>query len=118
MIAVDTELLARGLAYYRQRLFGPEGRPRYDTRSTYPLDSQALAQGIETFSLAGGVDESARTFARTVFAFGQRAMRSRDGLYLFQRRQLWKNATPHMRWTIAPMLLALVHLARAEASTR
>ena len=117
-VAVDSDVVTRGLAYYRQHLFGPDGTPRYDIKSTYPLDSQALAQGIETFALAGSEDAGARAFARMVFEFGQRAMRSRDGLYLFQRRPHWKNPTPHVRWTIAPMLLALVHLARVEATAR
>jgi hypothetical protein len=33
-----------------------------------------------------------------------------DGLPIFQRRRLWSNRTPHFRWVVAPLLLALSHL--------
>ena len=45
-------------------------------------------------------------------------MRRRDGLFIFQRRRLWANRTPHMRWAQATMLLAMAHLRRADAEAR
>ncbi len=41
-----------------------------------------------------------------------------DGLPIFQKRRLWTNGALHVRWSIAPMLLALTHLIRVEAATR
>jgi hypothetical protein len=38
-----------------------------------------------------------------------------DGLPIFQRRRLWANRLPHIRWAVAPMLLACAHLAELEA---
>jgi hypothetical protein len=49
-----------------------------------------------------------------VFSYALRKMRRPDGAFRFQRRRLWRNGTPHVRWSEAPMLLALTHLARLE----
>jgi hypothetical protein len=43
-------------------------------------------------------------------------MRGEDGLFIFQRRRLWTNRVPHMRWVIASMLLGLTHLRNAVAT--
>ncbi len=48
--------------------------------------------------------------------WGARSMRRRDGAFLFQRRRLWVNPTPHVRWVEAPMLEALARLAAAESA--
>jgi hypothetical protein len=106
----------RGLAYYRDRLFLADGTPRYFPSSTYPVDSQCVAQGIQTFARAArSRPEHART-AWSVFGFALRKMRRADGAFCFQRRRLWRNPAPHVRWSEAPMLLALTHLARARES--
>jgi hypothetical protein len=42
-----------------------------------------------------------------------RRLRRRDGAFIFQRRRLWQNRTAHIRWSAAPMLLALTHLFEA-----
>ena len=34
----------------------------------------------------------------------------RDGAFMFQRRRYWVNPAPHVRWVMAPMMLALTYL--------
>ncbi len=53
-----------------------------------------------------------------MLAFALRRMFTADGLPLFQRNRLWTNRTPHMRWVIAPTLLALAHLIDLETDHR
>jgi hypothetical protein len=108
-----SDAIDRGLAYYRDHLFLEDGTPKYYDTGVYPIDSQCVAQGIQTFARATtqGRDHSADAWR--VFFFAQRAMRRRDGAFVFQRRRYWTNRTPHIRWTEAPMFLALVDLARA-----
>jgi hypothetical protein len=106
--------LERGLEYYRDELFLTDGTPKYFPSSTYPVDSQCIAQGIQTFARAA---RSRPEFAETawlVFAYALQKMRRHDGAFGFQRRRLWRNRTPHVRWSEAPMLLALTHLAELE----
>jgi hypothetical protein len=102
------DALDRGLAFYRRALFLEDGTPKYTIDSTYPVDIQCVAQGIQTFALAGDA------WALRVFEFALTRMRRADGAFAFQRRRLWRNDIPHVRWGQAPMLLALTHLLRTE----
>jgi rhamnogalacturonyl hydrolase YesR len=104
--------LERGLSYYRRALFLADGTSKYRPESVYPIDSQCLAQAIQTMTLAGARDPDYRAFAWTVFDYARNRMRRADGSYVFQRRRHWVNSTPHIRWTAAPMMQALTLLQR------
>jgi hypothetical protein len=104
------DAVARGLDFYLDALFLADGTPKYKPGSTYPIDIQCVAQGIQTLALAGRSDARMRAGAERVAAYGLTHMRRSDGAFAFQRRRLWTNRTPHMRWGAAPMMLALTVL--------
>jgi hypothetical protein len=106
--------IERGLDFYERHLFQQDGAPRYFPSSLYPIDIQSVAQGIQTFALASRLDARYEALSSRVASFGLRRMRRRDGAFVFQRRRLWRNTAPHVRWCEAPMLLALVHLMGVE----
>ncbi len=108
------EAIHRGLEYYRRELILPDGTPRYFSHETYPIDSQSVAQAIQTFSIAALDDPSYIEPARRVFDWSLRNMRRPDGLFMFQRRRHWSNPLPHIRWALAATLLACTHMWRAE----
>ena len=111
----------RGLAFYRDRLLAPDGTPRYFVGATLPIDGQSAAQAIRSFALAGIGDERWLELAWRAYGYAIRRLRRPDGAFVFQRRRLWTNRTPHVRWVQAPMLEALsLLLAVAErgAGTR
>jgi hypothetical protein len=114
----DKAALDRGLAYYRDELFLADGTPKYFASSVYPIDSQCVAQGIQTFARAALRRPELGEAAWRVFAYALRNMRRPDGAFCFQRRRLWQNRTPHVRWSEAPMLLALTHLGRLAEAAR
>lgn len=101
---------SRGLDYYHRRLFMPDGTPKYYSDKLFPIDAQSVAQGIQTLSIAAQRDESYAPVAWAVFRFALHRMLSEEGLPFFQRRRLWVNRAPHVRWVVAPMLVALSHL--------
>lgn len=109
---------ARGLRFYTEQLIDPDGAPRFFDRSRYPLDGQALAQAIKTFTLAAESEPGYLQKAWDVWSWGSAHMRRPDGAFLFQRRRLWTNSTPHVRWVEAPMLEALARLLATEAAAR
>jgi hypothetical protein len=117
-IELDHGCLDRGLRYYRDSLFLADGTPRYTPDSIYPVDIQCVAQGIQTFSLAAGSRPEYEAAAGIAFGYGVRRMRRRDGAFAFQRRRLWANRTPHMRWCEAPMQHALAHLSQVQPAAR
>ena len=105
--------LRRGLDFYSRRLFLPDGTPKYYEDAVQPIDAQNVAQGIQTFSMAAAQDPSQLDQAVRIFGYAMRRMWRGDGVFLFQRRRLWINPTPHMRWVQSPMLRALAHLSAA-----
>jgi hypothetical protein len=113
----DDDALAawrRGLVFFRERLFEPDGAPRCTTERPYPIDGQSVAQSLETFSLGSGLHPELLVDARRVLDYGLEHMRRPDGAFLFERHRHFVNRTPHIRWVQAPMLSALVSLAGAE----
>jgi len=104
----------RGLEFYRHRLFLDDGTPRYSASSVYPIDTQSAAQAIQTLSIGADHDPALAGLAWKVFDFAMARLRRRDGLFIFQRRRLWTNRTPHLRWVVAPMLLALTYLTAID----
>lgn len=108
--------LERGLDYYRRTMFLPDGTPKYFSGSIYPIDAQSAAQAIQTFSLASHRDPTYADMARRVLRFALARMRNADGSFVFQRRRLWANRAPHVRWVQAPMLMALAHMLASGAA--
>jgi hypothetical protein len=108
---------SRGLAFYRDQLIQANGAPKYYSNAVYPLDTQCAAQAIQTFSIAARHDSSCAADAHRVYAFAISHMRRRDGLFVFQRRRLWANRAPHVRWVVAPMLLALTYLIELDQAS-
>ena len=108
----------RGLPHYAAELFEPDGAPRFLDDSLYPIDGQCVAQAITTFSLAAELDPAWLERAWRTFAWGAEHMRRRDGAFYFQRRRLWVNPAPHVRWVQAPMLDALARLAATTEAVR
>jgi hypothetical protein len=108
--------LERGLAYYRRALFLDDGTPKYTPESVYAIDSQCVAQAIQTMTLAASREPTYGAFAWTVFDFACRDMQRSDGAYIFQRRRCWANTAPHIRWMAAPMMQALTRLQRSAGA--
>jgi hypothetical protein len=114
----DRQVLDRGLDFYRHRLFSKDGTPRYYDSSIYPIDVQCAAQGIQTFARCSVRRPDLEEMAWLVFRYSMRRLRRGDGAFVFQRRRLWRNRTPHVRWAAAPMLLALTHLFEAATQAQ
>jgi hypothetical protein len=111
------EPLMRGLAFYEARMFLADGTPKYFVNKTYPIDMWCVAQAIQTFAIVSHLDPRLLDKALNVFDFALRAMRRRDGAFIFQRNRLWSNRACHVRGVVAPTVLALAHLlARLPAS--
>ncbi len=109
----DPRPLDEGLGFYRARLVGPDGAPRYFANATYPLDAWSAAQAIQTLALASRRRPELSGLALKVFEFALRHMSTRDGLFVYRRGRVSSNRTPHIRGVVAPMVLALTRLLHA-----
>ena len=107
------EAVVSGLDLYLERLIDPDGGPRSSLRFRYPLDIHAAASAIWSLSELRGYDERALPIAKRVLDWSLRSMRREDGRFAFQRRRLFRNSVPYVRWSDGHMLLALASYLRA-----
>lgn len=105
--------LDRCMAHYRRELFLADGTPKYFDDGVYPIDSQCMAQAIQTLAIGADRDPTLLDDALRTFDWSCAHMRRPDGAFMFQRRPRWTNPAAHMRGTVASMLLGCVHLLRA-----
>jgi hypothetical protein len=102
------DALRRGLAFYRTRLFEPDGTPLYYAHRRWPLDPHSFAQGALTFLELARFDANGPGFADRILARGIAELwDERRGGFRFQRRRLYSQGIIHMRWSQAWMLRAL-----------
>ena len=106
----------RGLCYFRDRFFDPEGRPRYYHDKTYPIDIQCAAQAIETLAFCSSEDSSCLQLSKNVARWTIDNMQDREGYFYFRQYPMIKARTPYIHWGQATMYKALATLlARMDA---
>lgn len=102
----------RGLRFYREHLFEADGAPRFMDKVRYPFDIHGAAQGIITFSLAGGIDEGYGEFSSQILRWTLLNMFDPStGWFFYQKRRFFRTRIPLLRWCQAWMAWALaIHL--------
>lgn len=108
--------IERGLAWYRQRMFRPEGDALYFPGRPYPLDPHTVASAALTFLALEHLAPDGVGFARAVLARGvERLWDERRGVFVTRRGPLVTDRTPYLRWSQAWMFRALSALLAREA---
>lgn len=100
----------RGLAFYRDHFFTPEGAPRYFHNRTYPVDIHCVAQSIITLMAFREIDPGHVELARSVFNWAMAHMWDERGFFYYRVLRMGTIRTSYMRWSQAWMLLALATL--------
>ncbi|MGC9057432.1 MAG: hypothetical protein ACP5J6_11335, partial [Candidatus Saccharicenans sp.] len=100
-------VLARGLEFYKNHFFRPDGAPRYYHNKTYPIDTHCLAQSIITLEAFKDRDAGNQELAISVLNWALKNMWSNKGYFYYQLHRLYKNRISYMRWSQAWMSLAL-----------
>jgi rhamnogalacturonyl hydrolase YesR len=96
----------KGMDYYLTTFFDPKGRSKYYNNSTYPIDIHAPSQLIITLFKAG-LFESNMDLIDRVLSWTIKHMQSSKGYFYFQKRKLYTNTIPYMRWSQGWMFYAL-----------
>ena len=113
-----TECLSRGYQYYLQHFFRSDGAPKYFDEYVYPIDAHSAGQSLITLSDLKELHSSSLDLANQVCQWSIANLRDREGFFYFQRRRLYTNRIPYMRWSQAWMLLGLATLAEALSIER
>jgi hypothetical protein len=97
-----------GLDFYRERLFEPDGAPRFMSDQKYPFDIHGAAQGIVTFSRSHAALGENGPLAMRVLRWTLANMYDeRSGWFYYQKRRLVRTAIRELRWCQAWMAFAL-----------
>lgn len=105
----------RGLIFYRDRLFLPNGAPKWRSDKVYPFDVHSAAQGIVTFAKAAmEFDRTYLNDARRVARWAIENMQAPEGYFYYQKGRFWTKKYTLMRWCNAWMAYALSSLLLAE----
>jgi hypothetical protein len=101
------EALDRSVTFWRKHFFEPDGAPRYYSDRLYPLDSQCVAQAIETFARLTELDPTSLGRAYQILHWAVANFRRRDGFYLYRKGRLFTNRLVAIHWGQATMFAAL-----------
>jgi hypothetical protein len=114
---VPDEVLERNIRFWRSHFFDVHGRPCYYHDRLYPLDSQCVAQAIETLSRLSRRDPRSLDQAAALFDWTTRHFRRPDGFYLYRKGRFLTNKLVSIHWSQATMFAAfgtlISELARA-----
>jgi polysaccharide biosynthesis protein VpsJ len=100
----------RGLRYFRDVFFEPDGMPRYYHDKTYPVDIQCAAQAIETLAFCSDEDPACLNLSLKVAEWTVDNMQDRKGCFYFRQYPMMKAKTPYIHWGQATMFKALASL--------
>lgn len=100
----------RGLRYYKDVFFEPDGKPRYYHNKTNPVDIQCASQAIETLAFCSDEDPSCLDLSRKVAQWTIEHMQDRDGHFYFRLYPIVTAKTPYVHWGQATMFKALAKL--------
>lgn len=100
----------KGLRFYAETFFLPDGTPKYFARRTYPLDIQCAAQSIETLRLFSRWTPELRSRAEQVADWTLASMRDSSGYFYFRRVPGATRKVPLLHWGQATMMSALAGL--------
>jgi hypothetical protein len=103
----------RGLRFYAEHLFNPDGSPRWMSDRDFPHDVHGAAQGIITFSRH---DREYPGMAARVARWSLDTLYSGSGTFYYQQRRHYTVRTSFMRWCNAWMARALSCLIESRAA--
>jgi hypothetical protein len=98
--------ISKGLEYYIQTFFLPEGIPKYYNNAVYPIDVHAPSQLVITMSRLGKLQQYQRV-VDSVLAWTIENLQDEKGYFYFQQNRWYTIKIPYMRWSQAWIFYAL-----------
>ncbi|PRX36238.1 hypothetical protein B0G75_101427 [Paraburkholderia sp. BL18I3N2] len=96
-----SDAIGRGMTYYRQNFFLPDGTVKYYDNAVWPLDTHSVAQALLTLLNVGASDEDHRLATRVFKRALNTLYMPRERRFMYQRGRLTKNRINYLRWTQA-----------------
>lgn len=102
------DALDRGLRYYLDTFFLPDGTPKYYHDRTYPVDIHCPGQLFVTLSRLGAFGAN-RELAERVMRWTLGHMQAPEGYFYYQLKKGISSRISYMRWSNAFMFAAMCH---------
>jgi len=102
--------LEKGLKYFAENFFEPNGRPKYYHDRTYPVDIQCAAQAIDTLAKFGEIMPEGIELAKKVASWTISNMQDSSGFFYYREYPFVKSKIPMLHWGQATMFKGLSHL--------
>ena len=95
----------RGLVYYTNTFFTPNGMSKYYHDGLYPMDIHSPAQLVVTIDQLSQWENYGDLVDR-VMNWTIENMQTKHGYFIYQKKKYWSSTIPYMRWGQAWMFLA------------
>lgn len=110
------DVIKKGYQFYKGNFFINNCIPKYYHNQVYPIDIHSISQSIITPIEMIAIDKDAIQFSKSVYIWAIKNMQAPNGYFFYQKKKLYKNKIPYMRWSQAWMLYALAILAEGLLS--
>jgi len=102
--------LNRGIEFYKRNFFEENGRPKYYHNRAYPIDSQCIAQSIDSLANFAENDQESLTMAMKVARWAIDNMQDKEGYFYYRQYPFMEAKTPMLHWAQATTYKALAVL--------
>jgi hypothetical protein len=101
----------KGVEYYKDNLFLPDGAPKWTNDKVYPFDVHGSAQGIISFVKASRFDKQYLELAKKIAYWAIENMQNPvDGFFYYQKTRWFRKPYTLMRWSCGWMSRGLSEL--------
>jgi hypothetical protein len=104
------EQLLGAYHYFLNTFWLKDGCPKYFNNSLYPIDIHCSAQGIITCLKLQKLDERSLPLSEKIAKWAIENMQDKAGFFYYQKKKLYTNKIPYIRWSQAWMFYALAYL--------
>lgn len=108
-----SKALDKGLEYYLDNFFLPDGTPKYYNDQTYPIDIHSPAQLVITLLKTGRLKEKSELVDK-VLLFTINNMQDKNGYFYYQLKPWISSKISYMRWAQSWMFYAISNLIFEE----
>jgi hypothetical protein len=98
------EAYRKGVQFYAENFFLPDGTPKYYYNRIWPIDIHAPAEAVSFFS---GEGEKYRELVESVLGWTLTHLYDQRGFFYFRKGRWFTNKVSYMRWSQAWMFRAL-----------
>lgn len=95
------DAIAKGMEFYKEHLFEPDGTAKYYHNNRYPLDMHSVSQAIFTLLKVGATEEDEQLAKKVVERAIATLYMPNKKRFVYQKNRYFTNKINYIRWTQA-----------------